>query len=395
MTPPDTTAEPTSEDWDAWCGYAQSLVEKGDPRGAAILLEYRHRKEQADVAELADAYRTVERWWGLDGLRADGSWQFTWSRGFLDKARFRAAPLTRPQRRALVERVLAERLPAADVDGVTPEQWEGVLIDALLSHPAAGRLRGLRLHLTDYHHSARSAAVSLAGRRRDRLISMYFGYDFQHLYESGPTSTGGWIDPMDHYDEGFVGAATAAVWQSLPSLRSLTIEGALLFHWVGVDALTDLRLRGAVISDGSVLPGSEPDFVTLPGLVSLELEILPDVHGAECPIEQLDGLEAAGYPRLRNLDLGRARFDAGDHGVLAALKKSSILPQLESLRIRGLDISRYEVDGEPLAALAELAPYFAHLDLSVAGDIAVEGADRSDVDRVFPTVPWRRPQSGR
>jgi hypothetical protein len=56
-----------------------------------------------------------------------------------------------------------------------------------------------------------------------------------------------------------------------------------------------------------------------------------------------------------------------------------------------LDIGRYDVDGEPLAALVEPAPHFAHLELSVAGDIAVEGADRSDVDRVLPAVPWHCP----
>jgi hypothetical protein len=36
-------------------------------------------------------------------------------------------------------------------------------------------------------------------------------------------------------------------------------------------------------------------------------------------------------------------------------------------------------------------PTLRPLELSVAGDIAVEGADRSDVDRVLPTVPWHCP----
>lgn len=90
------------------------------------------------------------------------------------------------------------------------------------------------------------------------------------------TSAGGRIEPMDHYDEGLVGSASDAMWKSLPALRSLTVEGALLFHGIAGDALTDLRLRGATISDGSAFPGSGPDLVTLPNLTTLELDTRSD-----------------------------------------------------------------------------------------------------------------------
>ncbi|MER7706807.1 hypothetical protein ABTX81_28405 [Kitasatospora sp. NPDC097605] len=104
----------------------------------------------------------------LRGLRADGSWRFSWSGGVLDEASFRLAPGDGPRRRALVERLLTvqpltERQDGGPVDVDDPEQWEGVLIAAVLAHPVSSRLRALDLRLTDYHHSAERAASALAG----------------------------------------------------------------------------------------------------------------------------------------------------------------------------------------------------------------------------------------
>lgn len=122
--------------------------------------------------------------------------------------------------------------------------------------------------------------------------------------------------------------------------------------------------------DGAVFPRRAPSVVTL------ALEIRSDVFGTECPVEQLDELDPAGYPALRHLDLSRAEFDAGDLGTLEALAGSPILPRLESLKIKSLQIQEYETGGDPLEALTGLAPAFAHLALSVAGEIDVEGAAR-------------------
>ncbi|MER6002780.1 hypothetical protein ABT120_29705 [Nonomuraea angiospora] len=160
---------------------------------------------------------------------------------------------------------------------------------------------------------------------------------------------------------------------ALPALRELTAEGGLLFDEIDGDALTsltELRLRGAVLADGAVFPRKAPSVVTL------ALEIRSDVFGTECPIEQLDELDPAGYPALRHLDLSRAEFDAGDFGTLEALAGSPILPQLESLKIESLQIQELETDGDPLEALTGLARAFTHLALSVAGEINVEGAAR-------------------
>ncbi|WP_198154028.1 hypothetical protein [Catenuloplanes japonicus] len=316
------------------------------------------------------------------GFVGDGSWRLGWVDGFVEAASFRLVPETGASRGALVERLLGRVEP-------DPELWEGVLIDALLAHPAAARLRTLELRLTDFDRSAASAAAALAARRWDHLTSLHFGYGFEYLYEHGTSSTGRRIEPMDHYDKGLVGGAEAAMWAALPALRTLTVEGALLFGWIGGEAVTDLRLRGAVVSDGGVLPGSHEGFVTLPALERLELEIDSDVHGTTGSVEMLAELTAGGYPALRSLDLGDALFDEGDFATLAALADASVLPQLERLRVRALNVERFHVEGEPLAALAEVAPRFAHLRLSVAGDIAVEGAARADVDRVLPTVSWR------
>ncbi|ROO84507.1 hypothetical protein EDD29_2034 [Actinocorallia herbida] len=379
---------PGSEVWAEWREYAEKLDAEGDPRGQAILLEHRLRTGEGDAAGLVQAYRRVERRWGLDGLREDGSWRFTWSRGFLDEARFRAAPHSRPRRGALVERLAASSAGADPADAADPERWEAALIDALLRHPAAARLRRLDLRLTDHHHSAGRAAAALAEHRRDHLAELRFGHAFEYLYEDATTSTGARFDPMDHYDTGFAGAETEALWAALPALRTLELEGALLFHWVGGEGLTDLRLHGAVRSDGGVLPGSSARAVTLPNLASLAVETESDVHGTECPVEQLEELTAGAYPALRSLDLARAHFDTGDLQVLRALADTSVLPGLTRLRVRSLEVSPHDADGDPLAGLAELAPRFAHLALSVAGAVAVEGADPAEVAATLPLAPW-------
>ncbi|GAA2396060.1 hypothetical protein [Dactylosporangium salmoneum] len=306
----------------------------------------------------------------LDELRADGSWRLTWSGGRLDEAVFRLAPDPAAGRRALVRRL--------GTDAADPEQWEAALIEALLTDPAAAGLRRLELHLTDFHHSARRAAQALATRSRERLTILYFGHDFEHLYEHHHTSTGGVIDPLSRLHDGFVDDARNGMWQALPALRELTAAGGLLFDDIDSESLTDLRLRGALLAHGGIFPAKAP------GLVTLQLEIRTDVFGTACPAEQLEELDPAGYPRLRHLDLGRSEFDAGDLGTLRALADSPILPQLETLRINSLRIQPYEADGDPLDALRGLAPAFAHLALSVAGEIEVAGATRADVIRVLP-----------
>ncbi|WP_328953775.1 hypothetical protein [Kitasatospora purpeofusca] len=167
---------PVSEDWADWLGYARALSEAGDPRAEAIRLE--HLGAPADDAELAAVYRRVERDCGLDGLRVDGSWRLGWSRGFLDTAVFRLTEETGrteetgPRRRALVVRLLAELPHGGAHDPDDPEQWEAALVDVLLRHPAAGRLRTLELRLTDHHHSAGRAAAALAARQRPRLAEL-------------------------------------------------------------------------------------------------------------------------------------------------------------------------------------------------------------------------------
>lgn len=97
----------------------------------------------------------------------------------------------------------------------------------------------------------------------------------------------------------------------------------------------------------------------------------------------LDNLEASDYPRLRRLDLSQADFSYDGDSDFVVLAKSSILPQLEHLSIKNLEIEETDEDRDPLAVLAELVPRFAHLELYVEGDIIVEGADDQEVDRIL------------
>ncbi|MEU5696854.1 hypothetical protein [Actinosynnema sp. NPDC020468] len=298
----------------------------------------------------------------FDGLRTDRSWRLTWSDDRLEEAVFRLEPDTAAERGALVARLGG--------DASDPEQWEAVLVEALLTDPAAADLRRLELHLTDFHHSARRAAAALGSRRRERLAELYFGHDFEFLYEDAATSTGGTVDPLSRLHEGFVGET--ALWEALPALRDLTVEGGLLFDdidGVALKSLTSLRLRGAVLAGGEVFPGR------LPSVVTLTLDVASDVFGVCCPVDLLEELDGDRFPALRHLDLGRAEFDPGDLATLRALAAAPILPRLESLRLRSLLVPDH-VAPDRLAALAELAPAFAHLDLSIVGNVDVEGADR-------------------
>ncbi|MFB6892476.1 hypothetical protein ACFCX4_24555 [Kitasatospora sp. NPDC056327] len=350
---------PERDDREAWLARAERLSAGGDARGEAIRLEF----EGGERSELAAAYEAVERQLGLDALRADGSWQFGWERGVLDEARFGPA-VDGGSRRALVERILAERPGPAGADADDPERWEGVLLAAVLDRPVSRWLRVLDVRLTDYHHSAERAAVALAGQVRPRLERFSFGFGFEYLFESGVGSAGSRLDPMDHLHKGLV---QTDVWEALPALRTLELEGAFLFPSVDHDGLTRLRTRGAVIADGSVfLPGR------LPSLTSLEVELECDVFGVACSADQLDELAvtAAWYPNLRRLDLGRLEFDAGADEVLAALAESPLLPQLEALALRDPLDGEGEGegdDGDGPGLPAALAPRFAHLELRVAG----------------------------
>ncbi|MFE3019142.1 hypothetical protein [Streptomyces sp. NPDC059256] len=371
----DTADLPDMDDWDGWLTCADRLTGVGDLRGRAIRLEHHSETGGGDQALTAAAYREVERQLGLDGLREDGSWRFTWRRGCIDEASFRLAADTRPQRRELVQRLLKDHPHAAPADPADAEQWEGALIDALLSHSAAHRLRTLDLHLTDYHRSAEHAAIALAARQRTRLERLYFGYDFDLLYEHSAGSTGNPIDPLAHLNKGLV---QTDIWGSLPALCALELEGAFLFHSVDHDSLTRLRVRGPALADGSIL-----GLGTLPGLVSLEVEVGDDVFGCLPPLEQLGELNTSDYPRLTDLDLSRAEFDATSYEVLSALAQSPVLPGLRRLSLRELTVGRMDCEGDPVSAAGALAPRFAHLDLRVDGAVDLEGTDDEGVDRAL------------
>ncbi|MGW6919627.1 hypothetical protein ACWGB8_38355 [Kitasatospora sp. NPDC054939] len=220
--------------------------------------------------------------------------------------------------------------------------------------------------------------AALADRPRPRLEHLSIGYGFEDLYENNETSAGSPIDPLDYLHRGIT---RTAPWDALPALRSLEAEGPFLFDAVDHAGLTRLRVRGPVVSDGALF-----DLGRTPAVVSLEVEVGCDVFGVTCPLDQLDELQAAQFPALRELDLGDAEFDAGSIETLAALAASTVLPRLERLTVRDLVVGRHACEGEPLAALAELAPRFAHLALHVRGTVAVEGATAEDVARVLPAL---------
>ncbi|MGW4652617.1 hypothetical protein [Kitasatospora sp. NPDC004289] len=310
-------------------------------------------------------------------LLSDGSWRCTGADGAWETAVFRLAPDPAARRGPLVARMSARGVTTADP--ADPEQWEGALIEALLAHPAARQLRSLELHLTDHHHSAERAAATLVRHPLPRLEHLYLGHAFEYLFEDGESSTGRRLDPLEHHGTGLV---RTAPWEALPALRSLELEGAFLVDAVEHQGLTRLRTRGAVLSDGSVFhPGR------LPALTAFEVDLESDVFGVACSVDQVEELGAGHLPALRRLDLGRVEFDSNDFDTLTALAGSPLLPQLESLTLRELRVERWHCERvgapEPAAALAALAPAFAHLRLRVTGPVTVEADDPAQAGAVL------------
>ncbi|GLZ79568.1 hypothetical protein Afil01_43750 [Actinorhabdospora filicis] len=351
----DDVAAPESDDWADWLAYADALTAAGDPRGAAIHAEHRGEPDYAEA----------ERELGLDGPRAEGSWRFTWSRGFIDRAAFRLSAEGTARRRELV----------TDAgDRADPERWEAALVELLLTHPAAARLAALELRLTDYHHSAARAARALARRSWPRLTSLSLGHDYEILFALHETSTGNRINPEKYLHDPVIPAeAGAALWLALPALR-IELEGAFLLDDLDHETLTGLRTRGSVFADGSLFAFSTP------ALTSLEVEIDHDVHGTLATNVQLEELSPQRFPALSRLDLSRAFFEPEEGADLVVLAAHPILPRLRNLAIRDLVI---EDVPEPLELLAGLAPRFAHLDLRIAGDIAIAGAADGEAERVL------------
>ncbi|MFJ5231091.1 hypothetical protein ACIQBJ_14500 [Kitasatospora sp. NPDC088391] len=374
----DHIAAPETDVWTDWLTHADALTAAGDPRGRAIRLEHLRETGDGDAAQAAAAYTRVERAFGLDALRADGSWQFAWSRGRIDTAVFRLDPGSTARRRTLVE-----HLPlSAPLDPADPEQWEAALVDAFLAHPATRLLRRLELHLTDHHHSAARAAAVLAAHPRPRLDTLYFGHDFTLLFAPHTTSAGNRISPEEHLHDPVVPADHGkALWQALPALRSLELEGAFLFDHLAHDTLAELRTRGAVFSDGSLFD------LTTPALTALEVEIGPDVHGTVGSNLQLEDLDPARFPRLRSLDLGAAEFDPEETGDFLLLADHPLLPQLTHLALRELVVEEHHAeDRTPLELLTDLAPRFTHLDLRIEADIEIENATATDLAPPLTTL---------
>ncbi|WP_344653559.1 hypothetical protein [Cryptosporangium japonicum] len=253
----------------------------------------------------------------VQALLADGSWRLDDT----GAAVFRLAPDSAARRRELVEQLGADPSDA--------EQWESVLIEALLTDPATAGLRELELHLTDYHHSARRAAEAIATVPRDRLTSLTFGHDFTYLYAPATTSTGAKFDPLDRLHEGFVHDSRNGLWEALPALRTLTVGGALLFDDIRSDTLTSLTVRGVPLSDGSLVPTAAP------ALESLRLDVPTDVFGVACPVLQLEELTPSRFPRLRRLDLSRCDFDTSDGEVDEILRATGMAGQLTALALPG------------------------------------------------------------
>jgi hypothetical protein len=284
---------------------ADWLAERDHPRGELIALQLRAELDhglEPDVAkhvadhafallgELADHQTTDE---------VDERLAFTWKRGFIDSALL-----------TIDDRVSESPYSVAE------------LLQLLLAHGSARRLRELRLGINDTADAGLGELVEILGARRPTLRRLVLG-DFT---------------PEQSELSWFIVGSIAPVWQ-LPELRELVV-------------------RGAEIELGAIEHAL---------LERLEIETAGLPHAAA------RALAAAKVPKLRHLDVCYGGPEAGGTAELAdvrALLERSDLPALVHLGLKNTTMS------DEICALLPLSPLAAQiteLDLSL-GTLTSAGA---------------------
>ncbi len=188
----------------------------------------------------------------LEGLTEDGAWRLEVVGGTLRAARFGWVSRPTAERAARIEELVGRTVP--DVE------WEAVLVEALLGHPASAQLVALELELTFVDPTLARALTALVSRHRPALTHLGLalrGTDPRRAKPGSPR----------------VSATTAeALVRAVPSLTSLALRGHRLLPQFAHPNLQALRVEGyrALAGCGVAEPGVEH---ATPALVDLSLAL--------------------------------------------------------------------------------------------------------------------------
>jgi len=136
------------------------------------------------------------------------------------------------------------------------------------------------------------------------------------------------------------------LWQALPNLKSLRLEGHAFFRELAHPTLESLSMRGNSVTESFFY--KPPD---LPSLRSLTWSLYGCIEGTAYEPSAFELLfTAKGLPALRELDLSNADID----GCVLECHEGALLSQLEVLAIPFADVATLRAAAPKLAGLREL-----------------------------------------
>jgi hypothetical protein len=337
-----------SDDPAAFAVLADWLAERDHPRGALIALQLRaesdHALEPAVAKHIADHAITLLGELAMsDVLRAEPA--FAWKRGFIDAA----------------------RLTIADAASQSPHTL-AALLQLLLAHGSARRLRELRLGLNGSNDAGLAELVEILGAKRPALRKLVVG---EFTREQSELS---W----------FVVGSIAPVWQ-LPELRELVVRGAE----IELGTIEHAKLERLVIEAGGLPRAAARALAAaqLPSLRHLDISCGDRAYGTTAELDDVRRLlERSDFPALVHLGLKNTTMS---DAICALLPSSPLAAQLTSLDLSLGTLT--SVGARALIANKQAFRNLASIDISATYvDAAANVALGSAFPRAVVSLDMRR-----
>ncbi|QSQ27473.1 WGR domain-containing protein [Pyxidicoccus parkwayensis] len=311
--------------------YGDWLQSQGDARGELIALQ--HAQSQAKGAEATALKKKVaallKKHQGLllgtqlASMHGGKTLSVDWHLGFIRGARVAVA--------------------GYDED---PEFQVDETLKLLLAHPSARFLQELTIGLADNEGENEYGAII-------RIIAKSAPGTLRKLF------IGDFVFPDDTEISWTHVGNVVPLYKAFPGLRSLHLRGGEpTFGKIDLPELREFIMETGGLDRGSVKAIAAANW---PKLQKLEVWFGSENYGASGELKHIQPiLDATGLPELKHLGLCNAEFT---NELAAALPKSKVLPQLETL-----DLSRGTLTDEGAAVLLANAAAFKHLkrlDLSL------------------------------
>jgi hypothetical protein len=332
-----------SDDPAAFAVLADWLAERDHPRGALIALQLRaeiDRTLDQDVATHIDDH-AIALLGELAGSRTTHVWHgepaFTWKRGFID-----AALLTMDEDVSQSPYSLAE------------------LLQLLLAHGSARRLRELRIGVNEVTDAGLAELVEILGARRPTLRRLVLG-DFT---------------PEQSEISWFSVGSIAPVWQ-LPELRELAVRGAD----IELGAIEHAKLERLELETGGLPQQAARELAAakLPSLRHLDVAYGDPDYGGSAELDDVRALlERSDFPVLVHLGLKNTTMS---DAICTLLPRSPLAAQLVEL-----DLSLGTLTSAGARTLVANKRAFASVVSIDVSKTYIDDAAVAQLRAAFPTV---------